>query len=302
MKIMVADKLADEGIKKMKDAGHEVLAVWDEPKDKLPTLIKDCDAIIVRSATKVTKDLIAAGTKLKVIGRAGIGLDNVDAEAAKAKNIKVVNTPAATTISVAELAIGHMFSAARWIGAATASMKYGKWEKKSYEGTELSGKTLGVMGFGRIGRETGRIAKAIGMKVIAYDPFIKDKEVDGNKMVSKDDLVKQSDFISLHMPLTPETKDLLGAKEFEMCKKGVIIVNCSRGGTINEDALFLALQSGKVRAAGIDVFADEPPIGIHKLATLPNVSLTPHIGASTDEGQLRAGVQVAEVVMEALKK
>lgn len=302
MKVMVADKIADEGVKKLKDAGFEALCVWDEPKDKLPELIKDCDAIIVRSATKVTKQLIDAGAKLKVIGRAGVGLDNVDAAHAKTKGITVVNTPAATSISVAELAIGHMLACARHIGAGTASMKNGKWEKKSFEGVELHGKTLGLVGLGRIGRETARLAKAFNMHVVAYDPYVKDKEVDGIKLVTKDEVVAKSDFISLHLPLTPETKNIIGKAEFEKCKKGLIVVNCARGGTVDENALFDAMRAGKVRGAGLDVFEAEPPIGINKVATLPGVSLTPHIGAATEEGQLRAGVQVAEVVMKELKK
>lgn len=302
MKVIVADKIAKEGIQKLKDAGFEVLEAWDAPKEQLPELVKDCDAIIVRSATKVTKALIDAAPKLKVIGRAGVGLDNVDAEHAKAKGIKVVNTPEATSRSVAELAIGHMIAAARGIGYGTATMSAGKWEKKALEGVELGGKTLGLIGIGRIGSETAKIALALGMRVLAFRKSGRDPGIPGVALVSSlDELLSQSDFISIHLPLTPETKNMIRKEQLAKCKDGVIIVNCARGGIVNEDALYDALRSGKVRAAGIDVFSEEPPTGIHKLATLPNVSLTPHIGAQTHEGQQRAGVQIAERVIEALK-
>ncbi|MEM3445767.1 MAG: hydroxyacid dehydrogenase [Thermoplasmata archaeon] len=302
MKVLVADKIAKEGIQKLKDAGLEVVEAWEAPKEQLPEMIKDCDAIIVRSATKVTKALIDAAPRLKVIGRAGVGLDNVDAEYAKAKGIKVVNTPEATSRSVAELAIGHMIAAARGIGYGTATMAAGKWEKKALEGVELGGKTLGLIGIGRIGSETAKLAVALGMKVIAYRKSAKDPGIPGVELVSSlEELLAKSDFISIHVPLTPETKNMIGKNELAKCKDGVIIVNCARGGIVDEDALYEALRSGKVRAAGIDVFKEEPPIGIHKLATLPNVSLTPHIGAQTHEGQQRAGVQIAERVIEALK-
>ncbi|MCX8173771.1 MAG: hydroxyacid dehydrogenase [Thermoplasmata archaeon] len=302
MKVIVADKIAKEGIQKLKAAGFEVLEAWEAPKEQLPELIKDCDAIIVRSATKVTKALIDAAPKLKVIGRAGVGLDNVDADHAKAKGIKVVNTPEATSRSVAELAIGHMIAAARGIGYGTATMASGKWEKKALEGVELGGKTLGLIGIGRIGKETAKLAVAMGMNVIAYDPLVKDPGVPGVTLVpSLDDLLSKSDFISIHVPLLPDTKNMIGKAELAKCKDGVILVNCARGGIVDEDALYDALRSGKVRAAGFDVFKEEPPTGIHKLATLPNVSLTPHIGAQTHEGQQRAGVQIAERVIEALK-
>ena len=297
MKIMVADKLADEGIKKMKDAGHEVLAVWDEPKDKLPALIKDCDAIIVRSATKVTKDLIAAGAKLKVIGRAGIGLDNVDAEAAKARNIKVVNTPAATSVTVAELALGHMLACARSIPQATQSLREGKWEKKAFKGTELYGKTLGLIGSGRIGTELGKRAIAMGMSVLVFDPFL--KECVAGKLCEFPEMIKNADYISLHVPKTPETVHLINKEAIAQMKKGVIIVNCARGGVVDEEALYEALKSGQVGAAGLDVFESEP-IKDFRLFSLPNVIGTPHVGAQTKEGQERAGIGIAEEVRKAL--
>ncbi len=300
-KILVSDPIAKAGVELLQKEGHEVVVQKMTPEE-LVAAIPSYDAIIVRSATKVTADVIKAGTNLKIIGRAGVGLDNVDKKAADEKSIKVVNTPAATSISVAELAIGHMLAASRWIGFGTSTMKEGKWEKKVMEGVELYGKTLGLIGIGKIGVETAKRAIAFGMKVIAYDPYVTDPGHSDIKLVSKDELVANSDFISLHIPLTPETKGILGAAEFEKAKKGLVVVNCARGGVVDEDALYDALKSGKVFAAGIDVFEKEPPENTHKLATLPNVALTPHIGAATEEGQLRAGVQLAEKIAEFFRK
>ena len=299
-KILISDPIAKAGVDVLEKAGHQVDVKKMTPEE-LEAAIGAYDAIIVRSATKVTAKVIENGKNLKIIGRAGVGLDNVDKVAADAKNIKVVNTPAATSISVAELAIGHMLAASRWIGYGTSTMKEGKWEKKAMEGVELYGKTLGLVGVGKIGRETAKRAMAFGMKVVAYDPYVNDPGMGGIEMVSKDKLLEQADFVSLHIPLTPETKNILGAPEFEKCKKGLVVVNCARGGTVNEDALYDALKSGKVFAAGIDVFEKEPPENTSKLATLNNVSLTPHIGASTEEGQNRAGVQLAEKIAEFFK-
>lgn len=300
-KILVSDPIAKAGVELLQKEGHEVVVQKMTPEE-LVAAIPTYDAIIVRSATKVTADVINAGKNLKIIGRAGVGLDNVDKKAADEKSIKVVNTPAATSISVAELAIGHMLAASRWIGFGTSTMKEGKWEKKVMEGVELYGKTLGLIGIGKIGIETAKRAIAFGMKVIAYDPYVTDPGHPDIKLVSKDELVANSDFISLHIPLTPETKGILGAAEFEKAKKGLVVVNCARGGVVDENALYDALKSGKVFAAGIDVFEKEPPENTHKLATLPNVALTPHIGASTEEGQLRAGVQLAEKIAEFFRK
>lgn len=300
-KILVSDPIAKAGVELLQKEGHEVVVQKMTPEE-LVAAIPSYDAIIVRSATKVTADVINAGKNLKIIGRAGVGLDNVDKKAADEKSIKVVNTPAATSISVAELAIGHMLAASRWIGFGTSTMKEGKWEKKVMEGVELYGKTLGLIGIGKIGIETAKRAIAFGMKVIAYDPYVTDPGYPDIKLVSKDELVANSDFISLHIPLTPETKGILGTAEFEKAKKGLVVVNCARGGVVDEEALYEALKSGKVFAAGIDVFEKEPPENTHKLASLPNVALTPHIGAATEEGQLRAGVQLAEKIAEFFRK
>jgi D-3-phosphoglycerate dehydrogenase len=296
MKILVSDKLAAEGVKKMEAAGHTVVKAWDEPKENLPRLIADCDALVIRSATKANKALIDAAPNLKVIGRAGIGLDNVDAEHAKSKGIIVVNTPTATTISVAELTFGFILVSCRDIVAGTNTTKAGKWEKKALKGREVYGKTLGIAGIGRIGQAVAERAVAFGMKVLAYDPYVKSDKYEN---VDLDGLVSRSDIITLHLPLTPETKHMIGAAQFAKMKDGAVILNVARGGTIDESALYDAMKSGKVRAACLDVFETEPPTG-NKLLELPNLYCTPHIGAQTDEGQQRAGVMVAEAVLEKL--
>ncbi len=298
MKVLISDPIAKEGIEILKNGGFEVVEKTGMAPEELVKTIADFDAIIVRSATKVTKEVIEAGKKLKVIGRAGVGLDNVDAEAAKAKGIKVVNTPAATSISVAELALGMMLAAARMIPQATYSTKAGKWEKKRFHGIELYGKILGIIGIGKIGTELAKRAKAMGMEVIAYDPYVNSSEF--GRIVDFDTLLKSSDFISLHIPKTKETTHILNKEAFDKMKSGVIIVNCARGGVVDEDALYDALVSGKVKIACLDVFEVEPAKE-HKLFSLEQVILTPHIGAQTEEGQQRAGVQIAELVRDALK-
>jgi len=299
MKVLISDPIAKEAIEILKSAGIEPIEQTGLAPEDLIKVIPDYDGIIVRSATKVTKDVIEAGKNLKVIGRAGVGLDNVDRNAAKEKNIKVVNTPAATSISVAELALGMMFSAARRIPQATASTKAGKWEKKKFKGFELYGKTLGIIGVGRIGTELAKRATAMGMKVLAYDPYVKTHEQ--AQIADLDTLFKESDYISLHIPKTDETAHILNKAAFDKMKDGVVIINCARGGVVDEDALFDAVKGGKVRIAAMDVYESEPAKE-HKLFDLEEAIVTPHIGAQTAEGQLRAGVQIAELVRDALKK
>jgi D-3-phosphoglycerate dehydrogenase len=298
MKVLVSDPIAKEAIEILKKAGIEAVEQAGLTPEELVKTIPTYDGIIVRSATKVTKEVIDAGKNLKVIGRAGVGLDNVDRDAAKANNIKVVNTPAATSISVAELALGMMFSAARRIPEATVSTKAGKWEKKKFKGFELFGKTLGIIGVGRIGSELAKRAKALGMKVIAFDPYVKNTE--HAQVVDLDTLLKESDYISLHIPKTDETAHILNKAAFDKMKDGVVVINCARGGVVDENALYEAITSGKVRVAAMDVYEVEPATE-HKLFSLNQVILTPHIGAQTAEGQLRAGVQIAELVRDALK-
>lgn len=297
MKVLIADPIAPEGMAVLKQSGHEVIEKAGLPPEELVRVIPEFDAIIVRSATKVTKEVIAAGKNLKVIGRAGVGLDNVDQDAARARGIKVVNTPAATSVSVAELAVGMMLSAARMIPNASQSTRAGKWEKKKYQGVELYGKTLGLIGIGRIGTEVAKRAQALGMRVLAYDPNVKNSPY--AEIVSFDTLLGQSDYISLHIPKTPDTANILNQAAFAKMKKGVAIVNCARGGVVDEEALYEAITAGTVRVACLDVFAVEPAKE-HKLFTLEQVIATPHIGAQTAEGQQRAGVQIAELVRDAL--
>ncbi|UCG31353.1 MAG: 3-phosphoglycerate dehydrogenase [candidate division WOR-3 bacterium] len=299
MKVLISDPIAKEAIEVLKNAGIEAVEQPGLAPEDLIKAIPEYDGIIVRSATKVTKEVIEAAKNLKVIGRAGVGLDNVDRAAAKDKNIKVVNTPAATSISVAELALGMMFSAARRIPQATASTKAGKWEKKKFKGFELYGKTLGIIGAGRIGTELAKRAKALGMKVLAYDPYVKTHEE--AQIAELDTLFKESDYISLHIPKTDETTHILNKAAFDKMKEGVVIINCARGGVVDEDALYEAMKSGRVRIAAMDVYEIEPAKE-HKLFTLEESIVTPHIGAQTAEGQLRAGVQIAELVRDALKK
>ena len=297
MKVIITDGIAKAGVKMLQDAGIEVDERPGLPHAELVQAIPAYDAIIVRSATKVTADVINAGKNLKVVGRAGVGLDNVDKKAADARGLKVVNTPAATSVTVAELALGLMFSCARSIPQATQSLHEGKWEKKAFKGTELFGKTLGLIGSGRIGTELGKRAIAMGMSVLVYDPFIKESPV--GKLVELADMLKSADYISLHVPKTDKTFHMINKDSIAQMKKGVVIVNCARGGVVDEEALYEALKSGQVGAAALDVFENEP-IKDFKLFSLPNVIGTPHVGAQTKEGQERAGIGIAEEVRKIL--
>lgn len=297
MKVIITDPIAKAGVKMLVDAGIEVDERPGLPPADLIQAIPAYDAIIVRSATKVTADVINAGTNLKVVGRAGVGLDNVDKKAADARGIKVVNTPSATSVTVAELALGHMLACARSIPQATQSLREGKWEKKTFKGTELFGKTLGLIGAGRIGTELGKRALAMGMKVQVYDPLIKECPV-GNAC-DLPELLKTADYISLHVPKTDQTKHIINKESIAQMKKGVVIVNCARGGVVDEEALYEGLTSGQVGAAALDVFESEP-VKDFKLFSLPNVIGTPHIGAQTKEGQERAGIGIAEEVRKVL--
>lgn len=297
MKVLVNDAIAPQGVQKLKDAGFEVVVDHLEPED-LKAQIKDYDALIVRSATKVRREIIEAAENLKVIGRAGVGLDNVDREAAKERGIAVYNTPAATSISVAELALGMMLSAARHIAQGTVSLKQGRWDKKKFKGVELYGKTLGIIGMGRIGSELAKRAQAMGMSVFFFDAVVSESEFGTYKEM--DEVLAEADFLSLHLPHTDSTHYLINTDAFAKMKDGAILVNAARGGVVDEEALYEALKSGKLRAAAVDVYESEP-VTEHKLFSLDNVVLTPHVGAQAEEGQQRAGVQVAEKVIEALK-
>lgn len=295
MRIHINDPLDKQATERLKSVPGVELTSEHLEKEDLLKIMPEIEVLIVRSATKVTADIIEAGTKLKIIGRAGTGLDNIDVKAAEAKGIKVINTPGANSISVAELTIGLMIACSRHIARGTIDLKNGKWTKKELEGHELFERTVGIIGFGNIGREVAKRLLAFDMKILAYDPFV--KETDMNvKMVDLDTLYKESDYITIHVPLTPETKNLINKETISKMKDGVIIINAARGGIIDEEALYEALVSGKVYAAGLDVFEVEPPTDElrQKLLALPNVVATPHIGASTFEAQERVGMLLVE--------
>lgn len=291
MKVLICDKTEKEYIEQMRAAGLTVDVRDDITPEELMTVLPNYEGMVVRSRTKVRQPLIDVCPNLKVIVRGGAGLDTIDHEYAKTKGIAVMNTPLANTASVAELAIGYMLMMARSLYQATASMKADKWDKKNFNGDEIGGKTLGLIGVGNIGKEVAKRAAVMGMTVVAYDPYV--KEIAGIKLVSLDELLAQADYISLHLPKTKESTNMIGAEQFAKMKNGVRIVNCARGGIVNEDALYEALTNGKVAAAALDVFNEEPPVD-WKLVKLDNVIASPHIGAATKEAQGRVGAEVAE--------
>lgn len=270
--------------------------------DNLLKTIPIYDGLIVRGRTKVTASIMDAATRLKVVGRAGVGVDNIDLEAAKKHHITVVNAPMSTSVAVAELTFGLLLALAREIPRADASMKLGQWLKKELEGVELNGKTLGLIGIGRIGMEVGKRASAFGMNVIAYDPLISENEIQerGAEPVSIQDLYAWSDFISLHLPLNVQTRDFIGPMAFSQMKDGVRIVCAARGGIIDESALLEALKRGRVAGAALDVFGQEPP-GLTETVSHPRLIATPHIGAQTVEAQSRASEDIANEILSALR-
>ncbi|MCK6539364.1 MAG: hypothetical protein L6Q26_04825 [Anaerolineales bacterium] len=300
-KILITDGLDETGQSILRESA-EVDDRSGISADDLLKVIAEYDALIVRGRTKVTASVMEAGSRLKAIGRAGVGVDNIDLEAAKQRGIIVVNAPTSTSIAVAELTFGLLLALAREIPRADAAMKQGKWLKKELEGVELNGKTLGVIGFGRIGMEVGKRASAFGMNVIAYDPLISEDEIKkrGAEPVSLQDLYAWSDFISLHMPLTVDTRNMIGRAAFAQMKDGVRLVCAARGGIIDETALVEALNSGKVAGAALDVFNVEPP-GLTEAISHPRVIATPHIGAQTAEAQSRASEDIANEVLSVLR-
>jgi len=298
MRILVTDGMDKSAIAKLTELGHEVVEQFYE-SDELGKALRDFDAVVVRSKTKVRKQHIdeAKGSSLKLIIRGGVGVDNIDVDYAKECGIDVKNTPKASSESVAELAMAHMFSCARYISHAGYTMRNDQWEKKAYgKGIELSGKTLGVVGFGRIGQKLGVMAKAIGMKVVAFDIFHIPgiEEQLGIPYVEMDELLAQSDFISVHAPAV-DGGALINAERIAKMKDGVVIINTSRGTNVDEAALLAGLESGKVYAAGLDVFADEPATN-KALYNHPMVSTTPHIGAATVEAQKRIGFEIVDII------
>ena len=291
MKILICDKTEKEYIEQMRAAGLTVDVRDNITPEELPNVLPAYDGMVVRSRTKVRRPLIDVCPNLKVIVRGGAGLDTIDYEYARSKGIVVMNTPLANSASVAELAIGYMLMLARSLYKVSSSMKAEKWDKKSFTGDEIGGKTLGIIGYGTIGHETAKRANALGMKIVAYDPYVSSQN--GAVLVTLDELLAQSDYISLHLPKTKESANMIGAEQFAKMKNGVRIINCARGGIINEDALYEALTSGKVAGAALDVFAEEPPTD-WKLLKLDTVIASPHIGAGTKEAQARVGAEVAE--------
>jgi D-3-phosphoglycerate dehydrogenase len=303
MKILVSDKMADEAITVLKDAGFDV-TFNEMDHDTLLREIPNYDALMVRSRTKATKEIVEAGAKgnLKVIGRAGIGVDNIDIETAGKLGIPVVNSPTGATASVAELTIGHMLALSRHIARADSTMKKGEWAKKQLKGFELDGKILGLVGTGNIGKYTARLAQCFGMKIIGYDPFISKEDMAKDnieKVENLEDLMKKADYISLHLPHTQKTHYIINAEMLGRMKPGAFLINCARGGTVDEKALFNALKKGKIGGASLDVYEKEPPEK-SPLLELDNVILTPHLGASTKEGQIKAGTVCAEQIVKVL--
>jgi D-3-phosphoglycerate dehydrogenase len=303
-KVLVADPISQRGIDELQEGKLlEVTVMTGKSEEELLKVIGEYSGLVVRSQTKVTAKLLAAAPKLKVVGRAGVGVDNVDVEAASKAGVIVMNTPGGNTVSTAEHAFSLMVSIARNIPQADASVKSGKWDRKSYEGVELYGKTLGILGMGRIGTEFAKRAQAFGMKVFAFDPYLSQaraKSMQVELVERLDDLMPLVDFITMHMPLTDETRHMINRERLARAKKGVRIVNCARGGLIDEVALMEALKTRHVAAAALDVFEVEPPPADYALRGLPNVVFTPHLGASTAEAQENVGIEVAQQIRAAL--
>ncbi|MBS7614712.1 D-2-hydroxyacid dehydrogenase [Candidatus Bathyarchaeota archaeon] len=298
VKILVCDPVEVEGVERLRQFGFLVDVRPSIEQSELEKIIKDYDAVVVRSRTKVTGRLIEKGSRLKVIGRVGAGVDNIDLEAAKKRGIAVLNTPEAPADSVAELTVGLMLTLVRKISYADRCLKEGRWAKKELEGTLLNGKTLGLIGLGNIGTRVAKIAKALGMKILITKRTPPSRELldllDA-KFVPLKELLMRSDIVSVHVPLTEQTSNMIGAEEFGIMKKGAILINTSRGNVIDENALLEALKSGKLGGAGLDVFCSEPPVNL-ELVQLPNVVCTPHIGAQTEEAQKTASVLLAEKI------
>ena len=300
-KIMIADGLNPKG-KDLLSAEVEVHDCSGITNEALLETIGDFDALIVRGRTKVTASILEAAPKLKVVGRAGVGVDNIDLAAAQSRGVTVVNAPTATTIAVAEHTFGLMLSLVRQIPSADASMKSGLWNKKNLVGTELNAKTLGIIGMGQIGSGVAQRAAAFGVKIYGYDLFIDDETIDqrGARPTTLNSLLAKSEIITLHVPLTPETRGMINGQTIGMMKRGTYLICAARGGVVDETALLNALESGQIAGAALDVFSAEPP-GLTALVAHPNVIATPHIGAQTSEAQARSAVDISEEVLAVLK-
>lgn len=303
-KVLICDAVADSALEAIRKGGHEVTVKTGMDQNALLETVPGFDAAVVRSATQIRVPVLErCKDTLKLVVRGGVGLDNIDVKEAEALGIAVRNTPGASSVAVAELALGHMLACCRFIPVADRTMKQGQWNKNDYsKGLELWHGTLGLIGFGRIAREVAKRAKAFDMDVIFYDPFIEEKTLDGAEKVDIETLCRRSTIISLHIPHTPETHYILDKPQFDMMKDNVIIVNCARGGTINEAALIEALDSGKVFAAGVDVFEKEPATSADRpIVAHPRVVATPHIGAGSKGASTRVGSELAEIIVDYFK-
>jgi D-3-phosphoglycerate dehydrogenase len=306
VKVLVADPLDREAVEKLKAAGLEVIERSGLKGADLIAALRDVQGILVRGATKVTADVLHGAPALRVVVRAGTGLDNVDVAAARDRGVRVANTPTANSVSVAELVFGLVLALERHLVEAAGDLRRGHWEKSKYAGREIAGRTLGLLGFGAIGRAVAVRARAFEMPVIACDPLLAawPPEFAWARSVARDELFAGADILSVHVPLTPETRGAVGARELSLMRRDAILVHAARGGVVDEVALLAALQSGALRGAALDVFEHEPPFapgGEHPLLALPNVIATPHLGAATAEAQRRAGTEAAEIMIRALE-
>ena len=301
MRILVAEPLADEGLALLRSHA-EVDYAPNLPRPELLARLAGCQALIVRSGVKVDAEVLAAGTSLAVVGRAGTGLDNIDVTAAEAAGITVVNAPDANTVAAAEHALGLLFALARRIAAADASLRRGEWRRSDFVGTELAGKTLGIVGLGRIGLAVATRAGALEMTLLGADPYVSTERAAeyGVMLVELDELISRADFITLHVPLTSATRGAMGRPQLDAMKPSAALINTARGGLVDETALAEALAAGRLAGAAVDVFSDEPLPADSPLRSAPNTVLTPHLGASTREAQARAGVQTAQAVLDVL--
>ncbi len=300
-RIMVSDPLEATGLAMLRDSGHEVTVLPGEERHKLPELIGDYDALVVRSGTQVTAELLAAGERLRVVGRAGIGVDNIDIAAATERGILVVNAPTANLLSATEHTFALMLALARNVSLADRDIKAGEWNRKKWVGAEVQGKTLGVVGYGRIGQQVALRARAFDMKIVAYDPFLDDDFIRRREAepMALDGVLAAADVVTLHVPMTDQTRGLISAERIAGMKPGAMLINCARGGVVDEEALLAALDDGRLAGAALDVFAEEPPTD-WRLAQHAKVVATPHLGAQTREAQVRISTETAKMVVAAL--
>jgi D-3-phosphoglycerate dehydrogenase len=300
-RILIADALEESGLSILRATGADVRVVAADERARLPELVAEVDALVVRSATKVTRALLEAAGKLRVVGRAGVGVDNVDVDAATERGVLVVNAPNANLVSATEHTFALLLGLARSLPAADASMKRGEWDRKTFVGVELQGKTLGIVGLGRIGQRVASRALAFEMRVVAYDPFLEAEQAKrlGVELLALDELLTRSDMVTLHTPFSKATKNLIDGRRLALLKPSALFINCGRGGLVDEDALLAALEAGKIAGAGLDVYEDEPT-NRHALTAHPRVVATPHIGAQTREAQERIAIETAHMVLAAL--